>query len=62
MARPRINRPVVVKRPKFTITKQYKGQGGIVEEVVTEDSKTYYKVRMNDRRLITFEESELEGH
>ncbi|UUG69459.1 hypothetical protein SEA_SHAM_150 [Streptomyces phage Sham] len=62
MARPRINRPVVVKKPKFTITKQYKGQGGIVEEVITEGTKTYYKVKMNSGATITFEESELEGH
>lgn len=62
MARPRINRPVVVKNAKFTITRQYQGQGGIVKEVVTEGTKTYYKVKMNDRRVITFEESELEGH
>lgn len=62
MGRPRVNRPVVVTNPKFTITRKYDGQGGIVKNVITEGRKTYYEVKMNDNKEVIFEESEIEGH
>lgn len=59
MSKLRMNQVVRVAKPKYTITKQFKGQFGIVIDIMPEAKRTYYKVRLNSSQEIVFEGDEL---